>query len=67
MVTIKKIQELRNKRNSLWEQAKKFLAEHRDENGLVSADDLEYYDNMTAEVKALGDEIQQLKNLNNVT
>ena len=32
-----KIIELRNKRNTLWEQTKAFLEEHRDENGLVEA------------------------------
>ena len=33
-----KIIELRNKRNTLWEQTKAFLEEHRDSNGLVAAD-----------------------------
>ena len=33
-----KIIELRNKRNTLWEQTKAFLEQHRDENGLVAAD-----------------------------
>ena len=32
-----KIIELRNKRNTLWEQTKAFLEEHRSENGLVEA------------------------------
>lgn len=32
-----KIIELRNKRNTLWEQTKAFLEEHRNENGLVEA------------------------------
>ena len=56
-----KILELRNKRNTLWEQTKNFLEEHRDENGLVPASALEQYDKMTADVKALGDEIQRLE------
>ena len=30
-----KIMELRNKRNTLWEQTKAFLEDHRGENGLV--------------------------------
>ena len=30
-----KIMEMRNKRNTLWEQTKAFLEEHRGENGLV--------------------------------
>ena len=57
----KKILELRNKRNTLWEQTKNFLEEHRGENGLVDAASLEQYDKMTAEVKALGDEIKRLE------
>jgi len=32
-----KIIELRNKRNTLWEQTKAFLEDHRDSNGLVEA------------------------------
>ena len=35
--TMSKIIELRNKRNTLWEQTKAFLEEHRNENGLVEA------------------------------
>ena len=57
----KKILELRNKRNTLWEQTKNFLEEHRGENGLVDAASLEQYDKMTADVKALGDEIKRLE------
>ena len=56
-----KILELRNKRNTLWEQTKNFLEDHRDENGLVPASALEQYDKMTADVKSLGDEIKRLE------
>ena len=56
-----KILELRNKRNTLWEQTKNYLEEHRDENGLVPASALEQYDRMTADVKNLGDEIKRLE------
>ncbi len=56
-----KIIELRNKRNTLWEQTKAFLEQHRDENGLVAADAVEQYDRMAADVKALGDEIKRLE------
>jgi hypothetical protein len=38
-----KIIELRNKRNTLWEQTKAFLEEHRDANGLVEASAVEQY------------------------
>ena len=56
-----KIIELRNKRNTLWEQTKAFLEEHRDENGLVKAEAVEQYNRMAADVKALGDEITRLE------
>ena len=56
-----KIIELRNKRNTLWEQTKAFLEEHRNENGLVEAGAVEQYNKMAADVKALGDEIQRLE------
>ena len=56
-----KILELRNKRNTLWEQTKNYLEEHRDENGLVPASALEQYDKMTADVQALGSEIKRLE------
>ena len=56
-----KIIELRNKRNTLWEQTKSFLEEHRDENGLVEASAVEQYNKMAADVKALGDEITRLE------
>ena len=57
-----KIIELRNKRTTLWEKTKAFLEEHRDENGLVSAEAVEQYNKMAADVKALGDEITRLEN-----
>ena len=56
-----KILELRGKRNTLWEQTKNFLEDHRDGNGLVPASALEQYDKMTADVQALGDEIKRLE------
>ena len=56
-----KIFELRSKRNTLWEQTKNYLEEHRDANGLVSAADLEQYDKMTSDVRALGEQIQRLE------
>ncbi len=56
-----KIFELRNKRNTLWEKTKNYLEEHRDGNGLVAPADLEQYNKMIADVKALGDEIKRLE------
>lgn len=56
-----KIMELRNKRNTLWEQTKNFLEEHRGENGLVEASAVEQYNRMAADVQALGAEIERLE------
>ncbi|MBR4394223.1 MAG: phage major capsid protein [Oscillospiraceae bacterium] len=56
-----KIMELRNKRNTLWEQTKAFLEEHRGENGLVEASAVEQYNKMAADVQALGTEIARLE------
>ena len=56
-----KILELRNKRNTLWEQTKAYLEEHRDQNGLVEASAVEQYNRMASEVKALGTEIARLE------
>ena len=56
-----KILELRSKRNTLWEQTKAFLEEHRGENGLVASDAVEKYDRMAQEVKDLGAEIERLE------
>ncbi|OUM21175.1 phage major capsid protein [Butyricicoccus porcorum] len=56
-----KILELRGRRNTLWEQTKAFLEEHRGENGLVASDAVEQYDRMAQEVKDLGTEIERLE------
>ena len=58
---MKKIMELRNKRNNLREQKKSYLEEHRGENGLVEASAVEQYNKMAGDVKALGDEIERLE------
>ncbi len=56
-----KILNLREKRNTLWEQTKNFLEDHRGENGLVDAASTEQYNKMTADVMALSDEIKRLE------
>lgn len=56
-----KILELRNKRNTLWEQTKAFLEKNRGENGLVAAGAVEQYNKMAQEVKDLGAEIERLE------
>ena len=48
-----KILELRSKRNTLWEQTKAFLEQHRRENGLVAADAVEQYNKGADAVMAL--------------
>lgn len=55
------IMDLREKRNKLWEETKAFLESHRNENGMVEASAVEQYDKMTADVMALGKEIERLE------
>jgi HK97 family phage major capsid protein len=56
-----KIQELREQRAKVWEQAKAFLDEHRQENGLIKTEDNEAYEKMEGEVVNLGKEIERLE------
>jgi len=56
-----KIQELREQRAKVWEQAKVFLDEHRQENGLIKPEDNETYEKMEDEVVNLGKEIERLE------
>ena len=44
------INELREKRNTAWENAKNFLETHRMENGLISAADARTYDKMVQDI-----------------
>lgn len=55
------ITEMRQKRAAAWDAAKKFLDEHRGENGLLTAEDTSTYDKMEADVTALGNEIKRLE------
>ena len=55
------INELRENRAKLWEQAKAFLDSHRTENGTLSAEDGAAYDRMEAEITALGTEIRRME------
>ena len=41
-----KINELRNKKEKTWEQAKAFLDSHRNEKGILSAEDTTTYERM---------------------
>jgi len=56
-----KIQELREQRAKVWEQAKVFLDEHRQENGLINPEDNAAYEKMEDEVVSLGKEIERLE------
>ena len=56
-----KIQELRNKRLEVWEKAKAFLEEKRDDKGIVSAENTATYEKMEQEVVDLGKEIDRLE------
>lgn len=56
-----RIQELREKRANVWEQAKVFLDDHRQENGLIKPEDNAVYEKMEDEVVNLGKEIERLE------
>ncbi|QGG47345.1 phage major capsid protein [Heliorestis convoluta] len=56
-----RMQELREKRAKVWDQAKKFLDERRQENGLIFPEDNATYEKMEQEVVDLGKEIERLE------
>ena len=57
-----KITELRQKRANLWEKTKQFLDNaKRDNNGLLSAEDVEAYEKMEADIVAIKKEIDILE------
>ena len=56
-----KITELREKRTKAWHKAKAFLDAHRDESGVLPADQAEVYDRMEQEVVNLGREIARME------
>ena len=55
------ITELREKRTRAWNKAKAFLDAHRDESGILPADQAEIYDRMEKEVVDLGREIERME------
>ena len=55
------ITEMRQKRAAAWDKAKRFLDDHRNESGLLSAEDTATYDAMEREVVNLGSEITRLE------
>ncbi|WKY46116.1 phage major capsid protein [Eubacteriaceae bacterium ES2] len=56
-----KILELRENRAKIWEDAKKFLDEKRNQDGLLAAADIEIYEKMETDVVSLGKEIDRLE------
>ena len=54
-----KINELRTQRAKTWEQAKAFLDSHRNEKGILSAEDTQTYERMEKEITDLGHEIDR--------
>ena len=54
-----KINELRAQRAKTWEQTKAFLDSHRNEKGILSAEDTQTYERMEQEIVDLGHEIER--------
>ncbi len=55
------ITELREKRTKAWNKAKAFLDAHRDESGILPAEQAETYDRLEQEVVNLGREIERME------
>ncbi len=55
------ITELREKRTKAWNKAKAFLNAHRDDSGILPADQAEAYDRLEQEVVNLGREIERME------
>ncbi|MCD8330954.1 MAG: phage major capsid protein [Oscillospiraceae bacterium] len=53
------INELRENRAKVWEQAKSFLDSHRGENGILSAEDTAIYERMEQDIVDLGHEVER--------
>lgn len=58
-----KIIELRAQRAKAWEQAKAFLDSHRNDKGILSAEDTQTYERMEQEIVDLGHEIERQERL----
>jgi len=56
-----KILELRQKRARVWNDAKKYLDEHRGKDGILSEDDEAVYERLEGVVVLLGKEIERLE------
>ncbi|MFI3201891.1 MAG: phage major capsid protein [Eubacteriales bacterium] len=60
------LQQLREKRNGVWESAKAFLDSHRTTNGTLSAEDDATYTKMEVEIEAYSKEIARLERAENL-
>lgn len=58
-ITMSKINELMTTRAKAWEDAKAFLDSHRNDKGILSAEDTETYDKMEKEIADLTREIER--------
>ena len=58
-----KINELRAQRAKTWESAKAFLDSHRNDKGILSAEDTHTYEQMEQEIVDLGHEIERQERL----
>ena len=54
-----KLSELRTERAKTWEKAKAFLDSHRNEKGILSAEDTQAYERMENEIVSFGKEIER--------
>ena len=57
------ILEMRKKRSETWEKAKAFLDSHRNDSGILSAEDTQTYERMEKEIVDLGHEIDRQERL----
>lgn len=60
------INELREKRAKLWNDAKNFLDTHRQSDGLIKGEDVKVYEKMEADLRDLGKEIDRLEQLEKI-
>ena len=57
------ILEMRKKRSETWEKAKAFLDSHRNDSGILSAENTQTYERMEKEIVDLGHEIDRQERL----
>ena len=55
------VEELKGTRETLWNAAKKFLDDHTDKDGKISAEDAAFYEKMESEIVGLGKQIDRFK------